>query len=89
MMGSSNADYLHHWADLIHSRHVPPVGAGIRSGAVVLQGSLVRVVRREEELLRQLVSAARGIGEEALATKFEDGIAKIKRDIIFAASLYL
>ncbi len=49
----------------------------------------MRVVRREEELLRQLVSAARAIGEEALATKFEDGIAKIKRDIIFAASLYL
>lgn len=53
------------------------------------QGSLVRVVRREEELLRQLVGAARAIGEEALASKFESGITKIKRDIIFAASLYL
>ena len=53
------------------------------------QGSLVRVVRREEELLRQLVAAARSVGEEALAAKFEDCIAKIKRGIIFAASLYL
>ncbi len=55
----------------------------------VLQGSLVRVVRREEELLRQLVAATRAIGEEGLASKFEEGIARIKRDIIFAASLYL
>jgi len=49
----------------------------------------VRVVRREEELLRQLVAATRAIGEEGLATKFEEGITRIKRDIIFAASLYL
>jgi ATP-dependent RNA helicase DOB1 len=54
-----------------------------------VQGSLVRVVRREEELLRQLVAATRAVGEEGLAAKFEDGIARIKRDIIFAASLYL
>jgi ATP-dependent RNA helicase DOB1 len=57
--------------------------------ALRVQGSLVRVVRREEELLRQLVAATRAVGEEGLAAKFEDGIARIKRDIIFAASLYL
>ncbi len=39
--------------------------------------------------MRQLVAAANVIGEAALASKFETGIGKIKRDIIFAASLYL
>lgn len=53
------------------------------------QGSLVRAVRREEELLRQLVAATQAIGDLDLAAKFEDGITHIKRDIIFAASLYL
>lgn len=54
-----------------------------------LQGSLVRTVRREEELLRQMVVAARSIGAIQLAEKFEEVVEKIKRDIIFAASLYL
>lgn len=55
----------------------------------IFEGSLVRTVRREEELLRQLVAACQVIGEEELAAKFEDCIVRIKRDIIFAASLYL
>ena len=49
----------------------------------------MRVFRREEELLRQLVFATRAIGEEGLASKFEEGIARIKRGIVFAPSLYL
>lgn len=65
------------------------LGAACNYAVSCLQGSLVRVVRREEELLRQLVAATRAVGEEGLAAKFEDGIARIKRDIIFAASLYL
>ena len=37
----------------------------------------------------QLCSAANSIGNEELEAKFNDGIKLIKRDIIFAASLYL
>lgn len=33
--------------------------------------------------------AARAVGDLALSDKFMDGITKIKRDIVFAASLYL
>ena len=54
-----------------------------------LQGSLVRAIRREEELLRQLHEALKGIGEMTLADKFDEARTRIKRDIIFAASLYL
>ena len=53
------------------------------------QGSLVRAVRREEEVLRQMAAAATAIGAQELVDKFEAAIAHIKRDIIFAASLYL
>jgi ATP-dependent RNA helicase DOB1 len=53
------------------------------------EGTIIRVVRRLEELTRQLADAAKAIGEEALETKFKEASTKIRRDIIFAASLYL
>ena len=53
------------------------------------QGSVVRAVRRVEEVLRQATAGAKVMGELELAALFEDGITRIKRDIVFAASLYL
>ncbi|XP_056146246.1 exosome RNA helicase MTR4 [Lampris incognitus] len=55
----------------------------------VFEGSIIRCMRRLEELLRQMSSAAKAIGNTELETKFTEGITKIKRDIVFAASLYL
>jgi ATP-dependent RNA helicase DOB1 len=55
----------------------------------VFEGSFVRAVRRLEELLRQVSAAARGIGETEMAAAFEAARAAVKRDVIFAASLYL
>lgn len=52
-------------------------------------GSLVRAIRRLEELLRQTSGALKLIGDDVLAAKFDSAIEKIKRDIIFAASLFL
>ena len=52
-------------------------------------GSLVRAIRRLEELLRQLQDALLAVGDAELAGKFEEARTKIKRDIIFAASLFL
>ena len=37
----------------------------------------------------QLVSAAKAIGNDDLEEKFKAGIKLMRRDIIFAASLYL
>jgi ATP-dependent RNA helicase DOB1 len=53
------------------------------------EGSVIRVIRRLEELCRQLADAAKAIGDEALEAKFKEASAKMRRDIIFAASLYL
>lgn len=53
------------------------------------EGTVVRVIRRLEELVRELASAAKTIGNEELAKKLNEGRNRLKRGIIFAASLYL
>lgn len=55
----------------------------------VFEGSIIRTFKRLEELLRQLGNAARVIGNNELENMFALGITKIKRDIVFANSLYL
>jgi len=55
----------------------------------IFEGTIIRCIRRLEELLRQMSMAAKLIGNTELDEKFQEGIKKLKRDIIFAASLYL
>lgn len=55
----------------------------------VFEGTIIRVMRRLEEFLRQMASAARAVGDSDLQEKFDKGNALIKRDIVFAASLFL
>ncbi len=55
----------------------------------VFEGSVIRCIRRLEELLRQMVQAAKNIGNTELENKFSEAIRLLKRDIVFAASLYL
>ena len=55
----------------------------------VFEGSIIRAIRRLEELLRQMASAAASIGNTDLKSKFEESASKIRRGVVFAASLYL
>eukprot|EP01156_Anaeramoeba_ignava_P006699 Anaeramoba_ignava/a349324_30.p1 GENE.a349324_30~~a349324_30.p1 ORF type:complete len:352 (+),score=120.90 a349324_30:1990-3045(+) len=55
----------------------------------IFEGSVIRTMRRLDEILRQMCAAARAIGNGELEEKFAQGITKIKRDVVFAASLYL
>jgi ATP-dependent RNA helicase DOB1 len=55
----------------------------------VYEGSLIRLFRRLEELLRQMAQAGKVMGSDELALKFEESLAKIRRDIVAAQSLYL
>jgi len=55
----------------------------------IFEGSIIRALRRLEELLRQLSSAAHAIGNSELKDMFEQGSGKIRRGVVFAASLYL
>ena len=55
----------------------------------IFEGSIIRGMRRLEELMREMTKAAKAIGNADLEIKFNKGIEQIKRDIVFAASLYL
>ncbi|KAG1683081.1 Exosome RNA helicase MTR4 [Nymphon striatum] len=55
----------------------------------VFEGSVIRCIRRLEELLRQMCQASKAIGNTELENKFSKSVQLIKRDIVFAASLYL
>jgi len=48
----------------------------------VFEGSIIRV-------LRQMASAALAIGNQELRLLFEHGAKRIRRGVVFAASLYL
>ncbi|WWC64395.1 uncharacterized protein I303_107005 [Kwoniella dejecticola CBS 10117] len=55
----------------------------------VPEGTIVRVITRLDETCREVRDAARVIGDADLFQKMEAAQALIKRDIVFAASLYL
>lgn len=78
-----------HLMDVVHAWCNGASFAQICKMTDVFEGSIIRCMRRLEELLRQMCQAAKGIGNTELENKFSEGIKRIKRDIIFAASLYL
>ena len=75
--------------DVVHSWCKGWSFAQIAELADTFEGSIIRCMRRLEELLREMGHAAKAIGNTQLENKFAEGIQIIKRDIIFAASLYL
>jgi antiviral helicase SKI2 len=54
----------------------------------VQEGIIVRCIQQLGELLRDVKDAARIIGDPQLHAKMEEASNLIKRDIVFAASLY-
>uniref|UniRef100_G1NUZ4 Exosome RNA helicase MTR4 n=1 Tax=Myotis lucifugus TaxID=59463 RepID=G1NUZ4_MYOLU len=78
-----------HLMDVVHTWATGATFAHICKMTDVFEGSIIRCMRRLEELLRQMCQAAKAIGNTELENKFAEGITKIKRDIVFAASLYL
>mmetsp|Transcript_25516 Transcript_25516/g.64333 ORF Transcript_25516/g.64333 Transcript_25516/m.64333 type:complete len:254 (+) Transcript_25516:1-762(+) len=55
----------------------------------LFEGSIIRAMRREAELLRQMVSGAAAIGDSEMEKKFEEALAQLQRGLPFSASLYL
>ena len=55
----------------------------------VMEGDVVRTVTRLEHACQDMCSAARVMGNTSLYDQFEEASRLIKRDIIFAASLYV
>ncbi|ODQ67805.1 antiviral helicase [Nadsonia fulvescens var. elongata DSM 6958] len=55
----------------------------------IQEGVVVRVITRLDEICREVKNAARIIGDTTLHDKMDEAQTKIKRDIVFCASLYL
>lgn len=55
----------------------------------VYEGSLIRMFKRLEEMIRQMVMAAKTIGNQELEQKMEKAAELVHRDIVSAGSLYL
>jgi len=56
---------------------------------LVQEGSIVRCITRLDELLREVRNCARVVGNPNLYRKMETASVAIKRDIVFASSLYV
>ncbi len=54
----------------------------------VQEGVIVRAIQRLDETLRDVKDAARVIGDSVLYQKMDEASTIVKRDIVFAASLY-
>ncbi|GFE54854.1 DSHCT (NUC185) domain containing DEAD DEAH box helicase family protein [Babesia ovis] len=63
--------------------------AEVMQESTLFEGSVIRGVRRLEELLRQLACTSRSIGNLQMEQKFVTCINKLKKGIIFTSSLYL
>ena len=55
----------------------------------LFEGSIVRSMRRLDELLQQLGRAAEAVGDKVLEAKFTKASESIRRGLIFCNSLYL
>lgn len=54
----------------------------------VAEGSIVRTIVRLDETCKEIKNAARIIGDSRLYVKMEEASRLVKRDIVFASSLY-
>ncbi|KIX97536.1 uncharacterized protein Z520_06988 [Fonsecaea multimorphosa CBS 102226] len=55
----------------------------------VMEGTIVRVITRLDETCREVMSAARLIGDPSLYAKMDKARELIRRDVVFTASLYM
>ena len=60
----------------------------IPSYLIQQEGVIVRTIQRLDEVLRNVKDGARVIGDPVLYQKMDESSTLIKRDIVFAASLY-
>ncbi|KAM9930913.1 hypothetical protein OXX59_000177 [Metschnikowia pulcherrima] len=57
--------------------------------SVESEGTIVRVITRLDEICRQVKNAALIVGDSMLHSKMSEAQERIKRDIVFCASLYI
>lgn len=78
-----------HMMDVVHAWCSGATFAEVVKKNDIFEGSIIRCMRRLEELLREMINASKAMGNNEMEKKFEEARVKLKRDIVFAASLYL
>jgi replicative superfamily II helicase len=76
------AQVVYHWAKGMPFREICQL-------TDVQEGSIVRAIVRLDETCREVKDAAKVMGNTGLVAQIEAASAAIKRDVIFAASLYI
>jgi antiviral helicase SKI2 len=71
-----------------HPSHLEQAFNQITALTDVQEGTIVRAITRLDETCREVRDAARIMGNADLFTKMEQCQLKIRRDIVFCASLY-
>lgn len=75
-------DAVFRWA------HKEPFGE-VMKHTDLFEGTVVRAIRRLDELLGQLAAAAKAAGDTALCSTFEEAAISLRHGICFANSLYI
>ena len=76
------ANVVYEWANGLSFNEIMQI-------SVEAEGTIVRVITRLDEICREVKNAALIIGDSTLHLKMVEAQEKIKRDIVFCASLYL
>ncbi|GIY79362.1 helicase SKI2W [Caerostris darwini] len=82
------AQYNFYLVPVVYEWAKGTIFAEIMKKTDVDEGIIVRSIQRLSELLKDVRNGANLVGDTALAKKMEDASRQIKRDIVFAASLY-
>ena len=86
------------WAEAVFRPGLAPAVHAWASGAPfaavctltdVAEGTVVRAITRTDEAARELRDAARAVGDTALWKAMDGVSAAIRRDVVFAVSLYV
>ena len=75
--------------DLVHMWCSGAAFADVCSKSKLFEGSIIRMLRREAELLMQLQASAAAIGDTGLESSFKETLSVLQRGLPFSASLYL
>lgn len=78
----SLCNVVYHWAKGMHFSHIMEM-------TDVQEGIIVRCIQRLDEVLKDVRTAAGIVGNPELRSKMEESSRLIRKDIVFAASLYL
>lgn len=75
--------------DIMHAWETGSTFMQVTKMSDIFEGVIIRSARRLAELIQQLTCAARVMGDAELVKRLEESNTRLKRDIMFAASLYV